>query len=304
MIEFDQYHGEVHKMACLVISWFVSPLTSGIISSVFYIFVDYAILRKDNPFMWGMKLLPLFYFLCVTYNIFMVTWKGSKLLHFDRIPLWGSFLLAVGNGAIAVVAVQYILKPHIQKKIEGSNSIFNLIYSNSTRNDNSRALQLFAAVQILTACFAGFAHGAQDTGNAVAPVAALLSIYWSNSTQQNEEVPIYVLLYGVLGICVGLIIFGDRVITTIGKKVSDIDAASGFTIEFGAAITSLLASKLGLPISTTHCVVGSVVMVGYLRSSKRMKWSLLRNIAISWLVTIPISAIISAASMLLLISAV
>ncbi|EPB72968.1 phosphate transporter family protein [Ancylostoma ceylanicum] len=108
--------------------------------------------------------------------------------------------------------------------------------------EDPRTGRLFGLIQILTACFAGFAHGAQDVSNAVAPLAALASIYSEKSSSQTEEVvPIYVLLLGVSGICAGLWIFGDRVIATVGTKVSRMNPASGFTIEFGAALTSLLA---------------------------------------------------------------
>ncbi|KAE9413364.1 hypothetical protein Angca_007805, partial [Angiostrongylus cantonensis] len=333
------------KLLHIVMSWFISPLTSGAISSMFYVFVDVAVLRRESPFVWGMRLLPLFYFLCISFNVFIVTWKGSKLLRFDRIPFWASFLLGIGCGLIAAVIVQFLLKPYILRKIGGSSFTENVsdnvtstlsstddtITANSSRQDthgrgskshffimiisskdislpgsrtsydliglrssqtnDHKALQLFAAVQVFTACFAGFAHGAQDISNAVAPVATVISIYSNKSPYQKEEVPLYVIGYGILGSCIGLWTFGDRVITTIATKVSKINAASGFTIEFGAALTSLLASKLGLPISTTHCLVGSVVAVGCVRSSGPTKWSLLRNIAMSWILTIPASGI-------------
>ncbi|CAI2354523.1 unnamed protein product [Caenorhabditis sp. 36 PRJEB53466] len=177
---------------------------------------------------------------------------------------------------------------------------FLWLLPNKRQIDSRSTTQLFATIQVFTACFAGFAHGAQDVSNAVAPLAALISIYRFKSTEQKEAVPIYVLLYGVLAICVGLWTLGHRVIKTVGQRMSEINPASGFTIEFGAAMTALLASKVGLPISTTHCLVGSVVAVGSIRSGEGIKWSIFRNIVISWIVTLPVAGLISAGIMLII----
>ncbi|EFO17260.1 phosphate transporter [Loa loa] len=161
-------------------------------------------------------------------------------------------------------------------------------------------MKIFSSIQAFTACFAGFAHGANDVGNAIAPLTALISIYSNLDVRQHAETPIYVLLYGVFGICVGLVVLGHRVIRTIGTDMSTINAASGFTIEFGAAVTSLTASKLGLPISTTHSLVGSVIFVGLVHARKGVKWSIFRNIVLSWILTLPISGLMSMGLMLIL----
>lgn len=166
---------------------------------------------------------------------------------------------------------------------------------------DSRTTLVFGSIQAFTACFEGFAHGANDVANAIAPLAALLSIYAEMDVQQNDETPIWVLAYGVLAICVGLVLLGHKVIRTVGSEMSNINPASGFTIEFGAAVTALLASKAGLPISTTHCLVGSVVAVGVVKSrSAGVRWSIFRNIFLSWVVTLPASGIVAGGSMLLM----
>ncbi|VDM28238.1 unnamed protein product [Toxocara canis] len=168
------------------------------------------------------------------------------------------------------------------------------------RRPDEKTLKIFSSIQVFTACFAGFAHGANDVSNAIAPLAALLSIYMDMDVTQKGETPIYVLLYGVFAICVGLIALGKKVILTVGTKMSEINAASGFTIEFGAAVTALVASKAGLPISTTHSLVGSVVFVGLVKSRQGIDWRIFRNIALSWVVTLPVSGLISAGIMFLL----
>uniref|UniRef100_A0A0K0DDL9 Phosphate transporter family protein n=1 Tax=Angiostrongylus cantonensis TaxID=6313 RepID=A0A0K0DDL9_ANGCA len=126
--------------------------------------------------------------------------------------------------------------------------------------------------------------------NVIAPVATLVSIYKDKSAKQEAEVAIYVLLYGVVAICFGLWTLGYRIISTVGSRVSHINPASGFTIEFGAAMTTLIASKFGLLISTTQCLVGSVVFVGSVRSGEGVNWTVFRNIVITWISTLPASS--------------
>ncbi|XP_069380185.1 sodium-dependent phosphate transporter 1-A [Paralichthys olivaceus] len=158
---------------------------------------------------------------------------------------------------------------------------------------------LFQFLQILTACFGSFAHGGNDVSNAIGPLVALWLLYESGSVVSNTPTPIWLLLYGGVGICTGLWVWGRRVIQTMGKDLTPITPSSGFSIELSSAITVVVASNIGLPVSTTHCKVGSVVAVGWLRSRKSVDWRLFRNIFIAWFVTVPISGLISAAIMAL-----
>ncbi|XP_068995341.1 sodium-dependent phosphate transporter 1-A [Embiotoca jacksoni] len=160
---------------------------------------------------------------------------------------------------------------------------------------------LFQFLQILTACFGSFAHGGNDVSNAIGPLVALWLLYESGSVVSNTPTPIWLLLYGGVGICAGLWVWGRRVIQTMGKDLTPITPSSGFSIELASAITVVVASNIGLPVSTTHCKVGSVVAVGWLRSRKSVDWHLFRNIFIAWFVTVPISGLISAAIMALFI---
>lgn len=167
--------------------------------------------------------------------------------------------------------------------------------------DKLEVKKLFSFLQILTATFGSFAHGGNDVSNAIGPLIALWAIYTEGSVAQSTPSPIYLLLYGGLGISVGLWVWGRRVIQTIGEDLTKVTPSSGFTIEIGSACTVLLASKVGLPISTTHCKVGSVVFVGWAKSSRQgVDWKLFRNIVIAWVVTVPLTAGISALLMLIL----
>ncbi|GFR32381.1 sodium-dependent phosphate transporter 1 [Trichonephila clavata] len=162
--------------------------------------------------------------------------------------------------------------------------------------------RVFASSQILTAIFASFAHGANDVSNAIGPVIAIWSIYQDGNVAQNEESPFWIMLFGGLGISVGLWVWGQKVIRTIGENLTQITPSSGFCIEIGAASTVLLASKIGLPISTTHCKVGSIVFVGWTRSRSEVDWKLFRSIIFAWVLTLPISGALSAAAMAILIA--
>ncbi|XP_069773871.1 sodium-dependent phosphate transporter 1-like [Narcine bancroftii] len=158
---------------------------------------------------------------------------------------------------------------------------------------------LFQFLQILTACFGSFAHGGNDVSNAIGPLVALWVVYSTEDVDSKSETPIWLLLYGGVGICLGLWVWGRRVIQTMGKDLTPITPSSGFSIELASALTVVIASNIGLPVSTTHCKVGSVVAVGWMRAKKAVDWRLFRNIFMAWFVTVPISGLISAAIMAL-----
>ncbi|XP_061116840.1 sodium-dependent phosphate transporter 2 isoform X2 [Conger conger] len=167
--------------------------------------------------------------------------------------------------------------------------------------DKPQVFLLFHFLQILTACFGSFAHGGNDVSNAIGPLVALWMIYEQGGVMQNATTPIWLLLYGGLGICAGLWVWGRRVIQTMGKDLTPITPSSGFCIEVMSALTVLVASNVGIPISSTHCKVGSVVAVGWIRSKKAVDWRLFRNIFLAWFVTVPVAGLFSAAVMALFV---
>jgi PiT family inorganic phosphate transporter len=154
--------------------------------------------------------------------------------------------------------------------------------------------RMFAILQILSACYVAFAHGANDVANAIGPIGAVLDTLQSASySAASSDVPTWLLAFGGAGIVVGLATWGWRVIQTIGKKITELTPTRGFSAEFGAAITILFASKLGIPVSTTHCIVGAVLGVGLAKGISAINLRTLRDIGLSWLVTIPSAALLS-----------
>jgi PiT family inorganic phosphate transporter len=161
---------------------------------------------------------------------------------------------------------------------------------------NKTVERLFGKFQLLSACFVAFAHGSNDVGNAIAPLAAIVYIHHTGTVPTGGiAIPIWILVLGGAGIVTGLAIWGKKVIATIGESIISLQPSSGFCAELATATTILLASRLGLPVSTSHALVGGVVGVGLVQNPNSVQFKTLQGIATAWLVTVPISAGLSAA---------
>lgn len=150
--------------------------------------------------------------------------------------------------------------------------------------------RIFIFLQIVTACFMAFGHGSNDVANAIGPLSAIMNVLQGNSIATLSFVSPYLLLLGGIAIVIGLATWGWRVIETVGKKITQLTPSRGFAAGFGAAITIVLASKLGLPISTTHVIVGAVLGVGFARGIGAINLNTIRDIVLSWIITIPAGA--------------
>ncbi|MBN1914296.1 MAG: inorganic phosphate transporter [Parachlamydiales bacterium] len=153
--------------------------------------------------------------------------------------------------------------------------------------------KVFVFLQIISVCLMAFAHGSNDVANAIGPVTAVYQVMKTNALLFSPIVPLWILALGGAGIVLGLATWGWRVIETIGKKITELTPTRGFSAEFGAALTILFASKLGLPISTTHALVGAVLGVGLARGLSAINLKMIRDIVFSWIITIPICALLS-----------
>lgn len=153
--------------------------------------------------------------------------------------------------------------------------------------------KIFSYLQILSACMMAFAHGANDVANAIGPLSAAVTILTTGLFAIEAPIPMWALGLGGLGIVIGLATWGWRVIETIGKKITELTPSRGFAAEFGAATTIVLASRFGMPISTTHTLVGAVLGVGFARGLEAVNLATTRDILISWVVTVPIGALVT-----------
>ncbi len=190
------------------------------------------------------------------------------------------------------------LSDDITKVLNKSENISNRLEKYSrikhVSTDYLTVEKIFVYLQILSACFVAFAHGANDVANAIGPLAGVLSAIKFGVVGMKAQIPILVLLLGGLGIVIGLATWGWRVIETIGKYITELTPTRGFAAEFGAAITIVLASKLALPVSTTHTLVGAVLGVGLARGLNSLNLRTIREIVISWVITIPAAALLTA----------
>ena len=161
-------------------------------------------------------------------------------------------------------------------------------------------MHIFAALMVLSACFLAFAHGANDVANAIGPVAAVVEIVQTGVIETKAVVPFWILLMGGVGIVVGLATWGYKVMETIGKKITELTPSRGFAANIGAATTIVVASRMGFPISTTHTLIGAVLGIGLARGIDYLNLKVVRDIAISWIITIPAGGLLAMAFYLIL----
>lgn len=263
------------QVGTIVLSWGVSPLTGALIAWAMFAFVRTSILRNDEPAEAARRVGPFLVGLVTVILVLSFIFKALKNV-IDDPPPYVSYGSALACGVIATVVTAWFLRRKPQKQ----------------PNPYIYVERVFGWLQIITAIFVAFAHGANDVANAVGPLAAVVNIIGSGFRTLPHEVPVpfWVLALGGLGIVIGLATWGYKVIETIGRQITEMTPSRGFSAEFGAATTVLIASKLGLPISTTHTLVGSVIGVGLAQGMAAINLRVIGNIVNSWLATIPAAA--------------
>jgi PiT family inorganic phosphate transporter len=272
------------KVGTIVASWVVSPVMAGTISFGLFMSVQKLILNTSEPFRNAKKYVPIYMF-AVGFMIAMVTLlKGLKHLGVEVDLGFGSkFTHALPVAAVVGVIVALIGKVFLNRIQE------EFIPASGSRFDNVE--KVFAILMIFTACAMAFAHGSNDVANAVGPLAAIVSVIGSGGDiAAKSALPAWVLLLGGGGIVLGLATYGFKVMATIGKKITELTPSRGFAAELAAATTVVLASATGLPISTTHTLVGAVLGVGLARGIGALNLRVVGSIFMSWVITLPAGA--------------
>ena len=272
------------KVGTIVASWVVSPVLAGSISYGLFMSVQKLVLNTENPFVNAKKYIPIYMFI-VGFMIAMVTiLKGLKNLGLDiDFGLGSKFANALPLAFIVGLIVAAIGKHFLNKIREEA------IPEGGNRFDNVE--KVFAILMIFTACAMAFAHGSNDVANAIGPLAAIASVVESGGEiAKKSAVPAWILLLGGTGIVIGLATYGFKVMATIGKKITELTPSRGFAAELGAASTVVLASATGLPISTTHTLVGAVLGVGLARGIGALNMRVIGTVFMSWVVTLPAGA--------------
>lgn len=261
----------------IFLSWFITPFIAGVFANLIFLSIQRFILNNPNPLKQAKRLLPIYIF-TVAMTVCLVTiTKGLKHVGLNLQPQ-KVVLLSLGFSLIIMLVGIFLLR-----RIQPSES--NIEF------DFESVEKAFASLMIFTACAMAFAHGSNDVANAIGPLSAIVdSIQSGGVVKQNISIQNWVLLLGSTGIVLGLITYGYRVIQTIGVKITDLTPTRGFSAEFATASTVVFASALGLPVSTTQTLVGAILGIGLARGFGALNLLVVRNIFLSWMITLPTGA--------------
>lgn len=278
----------------ICLGWLISPLISGIIASLFYLSVKRYLLNTANPIARLQEWIPWLSALLISIFGIIVLPTVFNRPFFAAFPL-PTYDLPLCTGTVAVVGLTWVSWQQLEQRRTEQQD----------KNDQISALTLveqqLGRFQVLSACFVAFAHGSNDVGNAVAPLAAIAQILRTGAVPFGDfVVPTWVLVIGGLGIVSGLAVQGQNVITTVGEEIIPLQPSSGFCAELATATTVLVASRLGLPVSTSQALVGAVVGIGLVQVGQKVKFQTVRSVALAWIVTLPATALLCAVSFSLL----
>jgi PiT family inorganic phosphate transporter len=248
-------------MGKIAASWVISPVLGGVIAAIFLYVIKSQIIYTEDRLSAAKKIVPILVALMAAAFITYLTLKGLKkiwpviveTLSFLPQTKKPTFTMALLFSAIGAVITYIIVKPKVAQKViglDGSRESINL---------------LFTIPLIFAAALLSFAHGANDVANAVGPLAAVYDALSTTAVSTKVAIPLWVMVVGGVGISVGLALFGPRLIRTVGTEITELDQMRAFSIMMAAAITVVIASQLGLPVSSTHIAVGAIFGVGFLR---------------------------------------
>lgn len=293
------------KVTAIAASWVVSPLSSGFIAFVIYYSVKRLILDSDRPLYNAKKYLPMYLFL-VGYMISMVTLvKGLKHvgleLSYVQSAQWallgGAGVVALGYARLkshfyeVQSTARLAIYPNGASSVQVNANLYSPPCEILTEQHKQKVDRVFALLMMFTACAMAFAHGSNDVANAIGPLAAVVEIINSGGViAGSSAIPSWVLLLGAGGIVLGLVTYGHKVIATVGSNITKLTPSSGFAATLAAATTVVIASGTGMPISTTHTLVGAILGIGVAHGLQAINLRMVGTIVASWLLTIPAGA--------------
>jgi len=260
------------KVMLIVLSWIISPFFASLLAFLMFRFIRNRILSRPDMFVKALRWSPFFVgltFFIIALSLMLKTPLGSRLGIGLGNGLLMSFVIAAVMGGIGRWTVE---KTVLKRGEEGVEEIFRRL-------------------QVLTSCYVALAHGANDVANAMGPLAGIYIIYMTQGVSPEVPVPFLLLAFGGFGIALGVVTWGHRVIETVGTKITTLTNTRGFAVDFGTATCVLIASKLGLPVSTTHAAVGAVVGVGLARGVDAVDFRVVWKICLYWVITLPVAAL-------------
>ena len=268
------------KIGDIAMSWVISPVSAGIVAFALFNSVHWLILSRDDPLERARRFVPFYAFLSVFVIALVTILKGLKHVGIELAINQTVMLAAFAGGIVAIICKLFINRIEIDPKAE-KKFHFHTVE------------RVFAVLMVITACGMAFSHGSNDVANAIGPVAAVVSVAKSGVMGQQAPLAIWVLVLGAAGIVVGLATYGVRVIRTVGTGITHLTPSRGFAAELAAASVIVIASGTGMPISTTHTLVGAVLGVGLARGIAAIRLNVVWQILASWLITLPAGAILS-----------
>jgi len=265
----------------IVSSWFISPVAGGVAAFLIFKLISGRILSARQPVLALQKGIPVCVFFTFGILVLATIYRGLNHLHLD-LDGYQAFAISIAVG-LAGAGVSFLL---VNRNRD--------CYCNLTIEEQlEKAEKAFAPLVIISSCTVAFAHGANDVANAIGPLAAVLQIARDNAIVEQVPIATWILCLGGGGIVLGLVTFGYRVMSTVGTKVTEITPSRGVAADLATMSTVLICSRLGLPISTTHTLVGAILGVGLARGITAIDRKVVSSIFTSWIATIPIAAILT-----------
>ena len=273
-----------HKLSQIVASWFISPLAGGVVAFVLFKFISTFILGREKPAEAAKTHAPPIVFLLVFVVTMATIYKGLNHIISSLHWLTGttSFIISIALGLICAI----IAKIWISRHLRGKETL-------PIAKQLEEVEMIFVPLVIVSSCSVAFAHGANDVANAIGPYAAIVDIVKHGTLQVTVGVSFNILLMGAIGIVLGIVTYGHRVMATVGTKITEITPSRGVAADIAASATVLICSRLSLPVSTTHTLVGAIMGIGLARGLGGINKSVAKKIFASWLITVPAAAILS-----------
>jgi PiT family inorganic phosphate transporter len=262
----------------VVLSWIISPFFGGIIAFTIFSIIKKFILSSPEPVAQTRKIGPFFTGIVAFILSLAVIYKGLKHLHLD-LPILEAFLISLCVGAGGFLLGSFLLRR----------------YKERNEDPYYQVEKMANPLQVLSASFQAFSHGANDVANAIGPVAAIVAVVQTQKVDMQVPIPLWLLLIGGAGLAFGVYTWGHRVMETVGKRITSITPTRGFSAEFGTATTVLLCSRLGLPVSTTHVAVGNIIGVGLARGISAINLDVIKKIFSAWIISLPAAGLFTAA---------
>ncbi|MFA5719271.1 MAG: inorganic phosphate transporter [Desulfobulbaceae bacterium] len=272
------------KMGQIVSSWFISPVAGGIFSYIMFIYISKAILGSEKPARAAIRHMPFIAFVLTALVLMATIYKG--LTHVINNIDWLSGSRAVWISLAVALVAAVAARFYARHKLQGRE--------NDRIGAQLEAVEkVFVPLVIVSSCSVAFAHGANDVANSVGPLAAIVNILKTGAIDGKVPVPLWILALGGTGIVLGLATYGYRVMMTVGTKITEITPSRGVAADIAATATVLACTRLSLPVSTTHTLVGAILGIGLARGLGGINKKIVYSIFGSWMFTVPAAAIMS-----------